>query len=143
MDLESCLVLSHWLLPVLAILIVILCISALLRRRMPSLGQAKIINESGNKSYPIKYRETSIGRNKSCDIVLSSPTVSRLHAVVVCAKDGWYIANSSGSTITVNGLKVNKRADIASGDRIGIGNVNLRFENLRSTPKKRRSPIKK
>ncbi|MBQ8942952.1 MAG: FHA domain-containing protein [Clostridia bacterium] len=99
---------------------------------MPSLGKARIINEANGKSYPIKYRETSIGRSKTCDIVLNYPTVSRLHAVIVCAKEGWYIADSSSSTLTVNGLKVNKRADIASGDRIGAGNVTLRFENLKS-----------
>ena len=101
---------------------------------MPSLGRARIINEANGKSYPIKYRETSIGRSKTCDIVLNYPTVSRLHAVIVCAKDGWYIADSSSSTLTVNGLKVNKRADIASGDRIGAGNVTLRFENLKTAP---------
>ena len=106
---------------------------------MPSLGRARIINEANGKSYPIKYRETSIGRSKTCDIVLNYPTVSRLHAVIVCAKDGWYIADSSSSTLTVNGLKVNKRADIASGDRIGAGNVTLRFENLKTSPARERA----
>ena len=113
---------------------------------MPSLGRARIINEANGKSYPIKYRETSIGRSKTCDIVLNYPTVSRLHAVIVCAKDGWYIADSSSSTLTVNGLKVNKRADIASGDRIGAGNVTLRFENLKAAPtreKPKNAPQKK
>ena len=113
---------------------------------MPSLGRARIINEANGKSYPIKYRETSIGRSKTCDIVLNYPTVSRLHAVIVCAKDGWYIADSSSSTLTVNGLKVNKRADIASGDRIGAGNVTLRFENLKTAPareKAKNTPQKK
>ncbi|MBO4894702.1 MAG: FHA domain-containing protein [Clostridia bacterium] len=128
-ELYSFLVFSHYLLPVFAVIIVLLCLVALLRRRMPSLGRARIIIESSGKSFPIKYRETSIGRSKACDIVLKPDDVSRQHAVIVCAKEGWYIAESSGSPLTVNGLKVNKRADIASGDRIGVGSVMLRFDN--------------
>lgn len=127
--LDSYLVLAHYFLPVLAIIIVLLCLSALLKRRLPSLGSAKIIDCANGRSYPLKYRETSIGRSKTCDIVLDYPTVSRQHSVIVCAGDGWYISDSSSSGTTVNGLKVNKRADIASGDKIGLGNALLVFEN--------------
>lgn len=126
---EAILIIGHYTLPILAVIVVGLCIAALLKRRMPSLGNAKIIDRTSGKEYPIKYRETSIGRSKTCDIVLDSPTVSKLHAVIVCAKDGWYIADSSGSATTVNGMKVNKRADIAGGDKIGLGNALVVFEN--------------
>lgn len=129
--LDGYLLLSHYLLPGFAVMIVLLCLVALLKRRMPSLGSARIVDTLNGKSYPIKYRETSIGRSKACDIVLNYPTVSRQHAVIVCAKEGWYIADSSGAGTTVNGLKVNKRADIASGDKIGVGNAVLVFENKR------------
>lgn len=127
--LDGYLLLSHYLLPLFALLIVILCLVALLKRRMPSLGSARIVDTVSGKSYPIKYRETSIGRSKACDIPLDYPTVSRQHAVIVCAKEGWYIADSSNAGTTVNGLRVNKRADIASGDKIGVGNAVLVFEN--------------
>lgn len=139
---DSFLRVSHYCLPVLAVFIVLLCLRALLRRRMPSLGKARIVNEANGKTYPLRYRETSLGRSKTCDIVLDYPTVSRLHAVIVCAKEGWYIAESSGSQAKVNGLKVNKRADIASGDKITLGNVNLKFENSKETPRPRKAASK-
>ncbi len=121
---------SHYAFPALAVIIVLLCLRALLKRRMPSLGKARLIDSKGN-FYQIKYRETSIGRNKTCDVIIEDETVSKLHAVIVCAKDGWYIADSSGASTTVNGLKVNKRADVASGDRIGLGKAQLIFENIK------------
>lgn len=133
--LQTYLYLSHYGLPVLAVLIVLLCLRALLRRRMPSLGSARIINPITKESYPIKYRETSLGRSKICDVMLDDPSVDRQHAVIVCAKEGWYIADRSGAQTKVNGLKVNKRADIASGDRITLGKVTVIFENVKQIEK--------
>lgn len=130
-QLNSCLSIAHWCLPALAFIVVILCLWALLKRRLPSLGKAKIKIPSTGEEYLIRYRETSVGKGRTCDIVVDSPTVARVHGVIVCAREGWYIADSNGAGITVNGLKVNKRADIASGDKIGIGNITLIFENLR------------
>lgn len=133
--LETYLYLSHYGLPVLAVLVVALCLLALLRRRMPSLGSARIVNPATKDSYPIRYRETSLGRSKICDVTLDDPSVDRQHAVIVCAKEGWYIADSSGAQTKVNGLKVNKRADIASGDRITLGKITVVFENVKENEK--------
>ena len=56
---------SHYALPVLALAILILCFSALFRRKAPSLGKAKLINTVNGDSFPIVSRETSIGRHKN------------------------------------------------------------------------------
>ena len=121
---------SHYALPALALLIIILCFSALFRRKSPSLGKTKLINTVNGDSFPIVSRETSIGRHKNCDIILNYPTVSRMHAVIICAKDGWYIsAIRSGTDVIVNGNPVEKKSLLVSGDKITLGSINLIFEN--------------
>lgn len=129
--LEDILYISRYALPALAIIIFFSCIVALLRRRPPSLGSAKLINSELKETYQLVTRETSIGRNKNCDIILSHPTVSRLHAVVVCAKDGWYVTDvKSQAGVLLNGKKIEKKAGIKTGDRLTFGTVTLTFENL-------------
>lgn len=128
--LEKVLYISHYALPVIAVLAVLLCFSALMKRRPVSLGQAKFINPVSRDKYPLVRRETSIGRNRNCDILLNNPTVSRLHAVVVCAKEGWYITDiRSQAGVLVNGKKIEKKAFIKTGDTVTLGAVTLIFEN--------------
>ncbi len=130
--LEAVLSFSRYAFPALAFLIFLLSFVALLKRRPPSLGSAKLICTQTNEVYPLIRRETSIGRNKNSDILLKYATVSRLHAVVVCAKDGWYVADiRSQAGVLVNGKKIDKKAYIKTGDKITLGTVTLVFENLK------------
>lgn len=128
--LEKVLQISHYALPAIAILAIILCFSALMKRRPVSLGEAKLINAANRDKYPLIRRETSIGRNKNCDILLKDPTVSRLHAVIVCTKEGWYVTDiRSQAGVLVNGKKIEKKAFVKTGDTISLGAVTLIFEN--------------
>lgn len=130
--LDAVLSFARYALPILALLIFLLCFFALLKRRPPSLGSAKLICQQTRDVYPLTRRETSIGRNKNSDILLQYATVSRLHAVVVCAKDGWYVADiRSQAGVLVNGKKIDKKAYIKTGDKITLGTVTLVFENLK------------
>lgn len=128
--LEFVLGISHYALPVLAVAVLALCFAALLRRKAPSLGKVKLINTVNGDSFPIVSRETSIGRHKNCDVILNYPTVSRMHAVIICAKDGWYVtAIRSGTEVLVNGKKIAKKEFIKTGDKITLGNITLIFDN--------------
>ena len=130
--LESLLAFSRYALPSMALLIFLFCFFALLKRRPVSLGSAKLINTSDKDVYPLIRRETSIGRNKNCDILLKNATVSRLHAVIVCAKDGWYVTDiRSQAGVLLNGKRIDKKAYIKTGDKITLGTVTLVFENLK------------
>ena len=121
---------AHYMLPVLAVAVLIMCFSALFKRRPSSLGKAKLINTVNADVYPLVSRETSVGRHKNCDIILNYPTVSKVHAVIICAKDGWYITGiRSGTPVIVNGNTVEKKSLLVSGDRITLGSINLIFEN--------------
>lgn len=121
---------SHYSLPVLALAVLIMCISALLKRKAPSLGSAKLINTVNGDVFTLVCRETSIGRHKNCDIILNYSTVSRTHAVIVCSKGGWYITSIKSDTeVFVNGKKIEKKESLKTGDKITLGNITLIFDN--------------
>lgn len=121
---------AHYMLPVLAVAVLVLCISALFKRRPASLGKARLVNTVNADVFPLVSRETSIGRHKNCDIILNYPTVSRIHAVIICAKDGWYITGIRSDTpVIVNGNPAEKKVLLKTGDKITLGSINLIFEN--------------
>lgn len=121
---------SHYALPLLAVAVLALCLSALLKRRPPSLGEARLINTVNGDSFPLVSRETSIGRHKNCDIILNYPTVSRLSAVIVCTKSGWYITGiNSEADVLINGKKPEKKELLKTGDKITLGSISLIFDN--------------
>ncbi len=65
--------------------------------------------------------ETSIGRDSSCDFVLSTPSVSRRHARLV--RDGaryWIEDNKSANGTFVNGQRIT-RVELHAGDLVQIG----------------------
>jgi hypothetical protein len=83
------------------------------------------------KRFAIGAGGALIGRSRDCDIVLGDGNVSRRHAEIRPAGDGWTIADL-GST---NGVKVNGRtvgagrpAPLASGDHVDVGTVDATFE---------------
>ncbi len=115
-------------LPILAIIILALCVMALLRRRSPSLGNVQLINTVNADNYMITSRETSIGSFKDCDIILNYPTISRHHAVISCGRDAWYIKPvTKDDVVLVNGGRIEKQTVITAGDKITLGKIDLLF----------------
>ena len=128
--LEFVLQISHYSLPVLALAVLTLCILALLKRRPSSLGSAKLINTVNGDIFPLICRETSIGRHKNCDIILNYPTVSRVCAVIICTKSGWYITKVKSETeVLVNGKALEKKELLKTNDKITLGSITLIFDN--------------
>lgn len=69
-----------------------------------------------------------IGRQPDCDIELAHQYVSRRHAEVRRAGDGFVVVDlESANGTLVNGSRVTERK-LADGDRIEIGTVTLTFE---------------
>lgn len=86
--------------------------------------RAKLVNTVTNESISLRERETSVGRNKGCDIVLPFDTISRLHAVIAYRNKGFVIFDTfSKSGVKVNGKKIEKKAYIHNGDEINIGGL--------------------
>ena len=71
----------------------------------------------------------TIGRSRSCDIVLSDVGISRQHAELRPSGEGWTIADlGSTNGLRVNGVTVTGSQPVESGDRIGLGSTELVFE---------------
>jgi pSer/pThr/pTyr-binding forkhead associated (FHA) protein len=72
-------------------------------------------------------RPLLIGRSPRCDLVLNDPTVSRRHAELVQADDGWIVRDLSSTNGTrVNGWRI-RRATVALDDELMLGAQKLRF----------------
>lgn len=70
----------------------------------------------------------TIGRVPTCTIACSDPQVSRVHAEIRPALDGYEVIDMGSTNGTlVNGRPVREHA-LADGDQIQLGNTVLRFE---------------
>lgn len=83
--------------------------------------------------YELKDGSTiHIGRAASNDITLPHSSISRSHALIEGKHDTWVITDQHSSNgVLINGVRVD-RAEIKSGDVIGLGDIKLRFENVSS-----------
>ncbi len=130
MNIQEFISYARYALPLLAVIILSLCLVPLLRRKPQPLGNVMIYDPVTREVYPITARETSIGRHKDCDIKPDDPSLARQHAVIMCGKDGWYVKGlSKDSPVFVNGEQVEKSQMISSGDKITIGRTTLIFSN--------------
>lgn len=69
-----------------------------------------------------------VGRGQKADISLSSPLVSREHAVIAFEEGAWWLTDlKSPNGIYVNGSRVTRRR-LSSGDRIELGPLVLLFD---------------
>src|SRR5579864_4196358 len=83
--------------------------------------------------YELKDGSTiHIGRAASNDITLPHSSISRSHALLEGKRDVWVIKDQhSANGVLVNGARID-RAELKSGDVIGLGDIKLRFENMTS-----------
>jgi hypothetical protein len=72
----------------------------------------------------------TIGRLPECGIVVADPNVSRRHAVVRPAGNGWAVADLKSTNGTrVNGIPITERS-LSPGDQITLGATVIRFETV-------------
>lgn len=77
---------------------------------------------------PLGEYVVSVGRQAECTIVLADPNVSRFHAEVRPAGDGFVVADLGSTNGTkVNGVRVAEH-ELRDGDEIRFGNTAVRFE---------------
>lgn len=104
--------------------------------------RAKLVNTITNEAISLYERETSVGRNKKCDIVLPFDTISRLHAVIAYRNKGFVIFDTfSKSGVTVNGERIDKKSYLSNGDIINIGGIEYMLHEAKYKFIKDKSPL--
>ncbi len=80
----------------------------------------------------LKPRSYEVGRARHNDIALNEPSISKLHARIEY-QDGRFFIEDAGSMhgVYVNAAKV-RRAELAPGAQVQLGNVTLKFSPLGS-----------
>lgn len=117
---------GRYALPALAFLIVLRCLFSLLRNRPRVVTLGILVNGANGDEFPLNHWETSIGRNKTCDIFLAYNTISRFHAVLSRRKQGFVVFDTYSKTgVYVNGKKIGRKSPVYDGDSIMMGNVVL------------------
>lgn len=77
---------------------------------------------------PLLDTPLTIGRGRSCDLVLDDERVSRVHASVDRIDDALVVIDlDSTNGIALNGLAVDGRNTVAIGDTIDVGGHSLRL----------------
>lgn len=118
----------RYVLPVLAFIILAVCIISLFRNRPRLHKLAQLVDQNNGSIIDIDRFETSIGKSKSNDIVLPFPNVSRFHAVISKKRNEWVITDTFSKTgILINDKKVEDKSVIEDGDIITIGSIPLKF----------------
>ncbi len=99
--------------------------------------------------YRINYKQTSIeapdgefliGRSSECNLVLDDPSVSRVHAAIVCEKRNLY-AEDKGSRngIKVNNTRVRGRTQLGDGDVVSVGHQTITIRAVKPEKKAERT----
>ncbi|MHB8499372.1 MAG: adenylate/guanylate cyclase domain-containing protein [Candidatus Acidiferrales bacterium] len=71
-----------------------------------------------------------IGRSTSNEITLPHSSISRSHALLESQRGVWVVTDQhSANGVLVNGVRI-ERAELKSGDVIGLGDIKLRFEDM-------------
>lgn len=121
----------QFLLPVLALLVVIRCARSLLQGKLETEAWGYLTDARGERK-TLHHWEVLLGRSRRCDVVLSDPTVSRSHAALIRDDKGHW---SLYPLRTKNGVFLNghlqlQPARLQSGDLIGLGGCKLSFRPL-------------
>ena len=120
----------RFLLPALAIIIIVRCLRSLLFEKGQEENWGWLSLPNGSRIY-LKHWENVIGRAESSDVYLEYPTLSRTHAALIRDDKGnWKVFDVvSKAGVSVNGTKTDDKdgLPIKSGDILSLGEVNLVF----------------
>ena len=75
------------------------------------------------KIFPIEKEETKIGRDASCDIILTENSVSRIHVFLYVQQNGAVVLvdNNSTNGTSVNNIQISAPVQLTENDVISLG----------------------
>ena len=122
---------TKYLLPILALWILLRCIRSMLREKYEPETWAWLLDEDG-AALPVSHWESIIGRSPSSDIVIDMPSVSKLHASLQRAGDGdWTLsALRSREGTYINGDEIDILEPVGDGDTVEFGDAVMTFREI-------------
>src|SRR5208283_2170305 len=99
-------------------------------KKIPEQFQASVVIVKGyaqGMEYLVKKEYTVIGRDKTADIVLKDPLISRQHAAIIYRDRNYSIKDMESTNGTLmSGARI-QEADLHHGDKFRIGDTTLQF----------------
>ncbi len=131
----------RWMLPILAILILVKSIRSLLQVENSAEIWAYLSLPNG-VHMPLTHWENLLGRAKSADVVLNFPSISRNHCTLIRNDTAEWIVTDLGSKggTMVNGEAVEGEAEIRLGDTLTLAGVEMML--LAIPPKEKRQNVR-
>lgn len=96
-------------------------------RVVTSIG-ARLVNMRSGQAFALTDRRVVLGRDEACDLVLGGKGVSRRHASISPAANGYLLRDVSVNGTNVNGKPLSGTHLLAHGDRIQLHDEELRFD---------------
>lgn len=97
-------------------------------KRAPTAGTGgRLISLTDGREYAITGPSLLLGRDASCDVVITSKNVSRRHAEIMASPKGYVLVDSSTNGTFVNGQRIEGQHLLARGDVIQCGEYEFRF----------------
>ena len=94
----------------------------------------RLVSLVDGREYSISASGFTFGREVGCDIVIASSEVSRRHAEISPAGDGYRLTDLSTNGVLINGSRVEKTQALGRGDVLRIGPEEFRFYADASAP---------
>lgn len=93
-------------------------------------------DQNGSRQeYPFDSSSVSVGREKSADLVLDHPTVSRQHALIVRNNGGFkLVVLSRGGLTAIDGNQVHGEVDLFDGSVVHFGQLSFTFRSEEAPP---------
>ncbi len=96
-------------------------------RKPTTATGGRLVSLVDGREYPVSDAGVTFGREVGNEIVVASNDVSRRHATIKPAENGYVLTDTSTNGVYVNGTKLDKSAVLGRGDVIKIGPEEFRF----------------
>ena len=126
---------SKWILPALAVWLLLRCLRSMLPERYDPELWARLEFADGSAA-DVRHWECIIGRSRGCDIVIPDDTVDHTHAALIRSDKGkWCLYDLGSDGGTAVGLKHDDGSglDVQDGDTLFFSGVSAVFRPLDKT----------
>ncbi|MGN1001219.1 MAG: FtsW/RodA/SpoVE family cell cycle protein [Oscillospiraceae bacterium] len=123
---------TRWILPLLAVWLLVRCIRSMLSERYAPEIWAYLETPEGETA-AIRHWECIIGRAKSCDVTINRALVSRTHASLIRSDNGrWrlYDLESKGGSFVGSQRDLGNGLDVHDGDILRFADTEMTFHDL-------------